>query len=1121
MRDEIQVTHSNSRLLLPGLVTLWFSCLWTACGPGEYAPNGQNAHPTIIEVTQRAEQNNFVLLDKQVAAIELPANLSTGYHWVLEDMDDGAMNVIGSKYRQENNGLLGAPGKQVFYLAGTTPGLQKVRLSYTSVTNRLDVIQTAEFSFQVEAAYEGGFQAPTEDDDQETQDQDVISDYNESSDLGLPGNFSWCEQGDCTPVRNQGSCGSCWAFATAVPMESALLIHNGENKDLSEQYLVSCNNEGWGCNGGWWGHDYHATEMVSGETEAGAVLEVNFPYEASDLACNPPHDKTNKLQSWEYVTDSSSVPSVDQLKQAIYEHGPLSVAVCVNSEFQNYTGGVFNGPGCTGVNHGVALVGWNDDDQAWIMKNSWGADWGENGYMRIGYNVSKIGYAAAYVTLADTHHPSAAFSYTGNDHSIQFTDLSQASSGQTITEWDWDFGDGSTSSEQNPTHTFNTDDTFSVSLTVVDSSEQQAEFDQEISIPFVPQYCSSKSNICNEEWISKVQIDSFSHESDSSNYSDFTQEQIQLDAGIHQVTIQPTFNGGPWTEYVNIWIDFNRDGDFEDEGEKVLSLSGSSTMSGTFTTDEDLEEETTRMRISMKYYTAPQPCGTFSYGEVEDYTVKIMNDSTTASLLINEVLADPPAGYDANNDGLANTTQDEFVELVNIGSTPLDLSGATLSDSISTRIVIPDGVILEPNQPLVIFGGGSPNLDGIYTLTASRLALNNSGDTISILAADGSLLASMTYGPEGGQDQSLVRKVDADASAEFVLHSSVSSSPASPGTRSDGSDFGPQPQEPKLLINEVLADPPADYDANNDGVADTTEDEFVELVNISSTQLDLSGASLSDAISERIVIPDGVILEPNQPLVIFGGGNPNLEGITTLTASRLNLNNTGDTITIIAADGTLLASMSYGPEGGQDQSLVREIDADATSEFVLHTTVASTPASPGTRSDGSDFIPQPQTPQLLINEVLADPPAGYDANNDGEANTRDDEFVELINAGPEALDLSGATLSDSISIRITIPDGLVLEPNQPLVIFGGGIPNLPGITTLSASRLSLNNSGDTITVLAADGTMLASMSYGPEGDQDQSLVREIDADASAEFVQHTSIASTPASPGTRSDGSAF
>jgi hypothetical protein len=156
-------------------------------------------------------------------------------------------------------------------------------------------------------------------------------------------------------------------------------------------------------------------------------------------------------------------------------------------------------------------------------------------------------------------------------------------------------------------------------------------------------------------------------------------------------------------------------------------------------------------------------------------------------LLVNEVLADPGEGNDFNGDGVASTTDDEFIELVNIGDGALDLSGATVADGFGVRGTIPAGIALEPGEVLLIFGGGEPTGFDVETL-AFALALNNDGDSITVSAADATVLAAMTYGAEGGQDQSLVRQVDATDTA-FVLHTSVSEAPASPGVRSDGTPF--------------------------------------------------------------------------------------------------------------------------------------------------------------------------------------------------------------------------------------------------------------------------------------------------------------------------------------------
>jgi hypothetical protein len=160
---------------------------------------------------------------------------------------------------------------------------------------------------------------------------------------------------------------------------------------------------------------------------------------------------------------------------------------------------------------------------------------------------------------------------------------------------------------------------------------------------------------------------------------------------------------------------------------------------------------------------------------------------TGGVLVINEVLADPGAG-DFNGDGVASTVEDEFLELINVGDGPLDLSGVTVSDGVGVRGTFPEGTVLEPGQVALVFGGGTPTgFEGIPT-AVFELALNNDGDIVSVAAIDGTVLDEMTFGPEGGLDASLVRSVEGEAS-EFVVHSDVSELAASPGARTDGTAF--------------------------------------------------------------------------------------------------------------------------------------------------------------------------------------------------------------------------------------------------------------------------------------------------------------------------------------------
>jgi len=202
--------------------------------------------------------------------------------------------------------------------------------------------------------------------------------------------FSWTDLGKVTPVRNQSSCGSCWAFAAMGAYESSYLIRNNISIDASEQDIINCAGAG-SCSGGWYDpvFDFMLTN--------GVATEVTEPYQAIDAFCDATNAKPYRAINWGFVTAKHEIPSVSEIKDALCQYGPLSVAVNATAAFQAYTGGVFNENATGSINHAVTIVGWDDDKNAWLIKNSWGSWWGDNGYMWIDYNSNKIGYAATWV----------------------------------------------------------------------------------------------------------------------------------------------------------------------------------------------------------------------------------------------------------------------------------------------------------------------------------------------------------------------------------------------------------------------------------------------------------------------------------------------------------------------------------------------------------------------------------------------------------------------------------------------------------------------------------------------------------------------------------------------------
>lgn len=377
------------------------------------APPSDDPKPGEVSLSAADDGRQIELKEGQVLVISLEGNLSTGYMWEVEKADKTILHQTGEvEFEPESHllgapGLLGAPAKQTLRFEAVAAGRTTLRLVYHRPWEK-DVKPARTFSIQVQGV--GPFtqvKSPTPTPAAVLSVESPVmgpskgpAPVADQPQLGLPATYNWCTAVGCTPVKDQRNCGSCWAFSTVGALESNIRIRDGVVKDLSEQYLLSCNTDGWSCRGGWWAHDYHLNKIPPNETNAGTVYEADFPYVARDDSCNPPHTHHEKIISWAYVGPENDVPSVAAIKQAIYDHGPVSAAVCVGPSFESYSGGVFQTNECGEVNHAVLLVGWDDNQGTngiWYLRNSWGPGWGESGYMRIGYGISKVGYSANYI----------------------------------------------------------------------------------------------------------------------------------------------------------------------------------------------------------------------------------------------------------------------------------------------------------------------------------------------------------------------------------------------------------------------------------------------------------------------------------------------------------------------------------------------------------------------------------------------------------------------------------------------------------------------------------------------------------------------------------------------------
>jgi cathepsin L len=212
--------------------------------------------------------------------------------------------------------------------------------------------------------------------------------------------FSWRDK--LTPVKDQGDCGSCWAFSTTAVLESTEILANQTTLDLAEQQLVNCvpnKYSGDNCQGNQVWDAWSFLEKTPDATEQ------SVPYGGVMAACNSSLGGQYRLQAWDFVSDNVASPSVDDIKAAIVAHGPVVAIVRATPAFHHYTDGVFDEDDQGQLNHAIVLVGWDDDRGAWHLRNSWGTDWGEDGYMWIKYGSNRVGSWATWAEPAGIPKP--------------------------------------------------------------------------------------------------------------------------------------------------------------------------------------------------------------------------------------------------------------------------------------------------------------------------------------------------------------------------------------------------------------------------------------------------------------------------------------------------------------------------------------------------------------------------------------------------------------------------------------------------------------------------------------------------------------------------------------------
>ena len=486
---------------------------------------------------------------------------------------------------------------------------------------------------------------------------------------------------------------------------------------------------------------------------------------------------------------------------------------------------------------------------------------------------------------------------------------------------------------------------------------------------------------------------------------------------------------------------------------------------------------------------------------LNNHTFTVTNvDALPTALLINEILTDPPGSLDTdpvgdvNNDGVRSSEQDEFIEIVNISESSIDLSGWNLTDEIGIRHTFPEDTSLDAGAAIVVFGGGTPSgvFGGAEVQIASQgnLGWSNGGDTASIVAG-GAVITSISYdGTIGGSNSAFSRNPDlsgvAGSTETFELVSNIlgpNADPYTPGTTLLGAPFGQIDFEITLTVdNQTIPE---------DG-GPTAAEVTVTLDNPAPAGgLDVT-ISTNDFTDSEIAVPD-------EPITIAEG-------------------DTSGTFFINPLDDGILDG---------DQNVDVFASADLTLPGILTITV-------------SDIARDPYA--LVINEALGDVSGtGLDPNQDGNVEQEiEDQFIEIVNNDPTPVNMAGMTLwsfepgSVQGEVQVhTFPEGTILPADGSIVVFGGvdeAFANDPATTAFGGAIVQEANAFTGVNVQVGDdgvielrnefGFVIDSVSYDSTvSDQGMALTREPDitGDFGALHFEASGLTAF-SSPGTSLDG---